>query len=473
MSGNNERPNILLITTDQQHWRLMSCEGDEYVRTPNLDRLAADGVLFENAYCTNPVCVPSRFSFMSGRMPHVFGGLEDNRKIDVSQLPRISDYVDTPPLGRLFMNAGYNTALGGKLHVGAHYKFSPEDQEEFGFSYLTDDFRTELAERSAEFLLATPAEPFFLWTSFDNPHDICFYLYNPAHDKQNPQVSPRPPLPDNFAPTESEIDWIRAFRDGTLGTEEQIELGLNRSFGRIAQSWSEEEWRSYRANYRYYMEQVDSQIGTVLDALSKAGLEDNTVVVFTSDHGEHDGAHGLTMKRSFYEESVHVPLIVRDPRIHRRGVRETPLVSNGVDLMPTLCDIAGIELPSGSRPSTGSSPRPDNNGRSLYPIVAGESIDTWRDFVVSETVGGRMLLKDGLKYIVHHFGKSEEMLFDLANDPGEMHNLAVLGAYADRMIELRRLLGEWTKDNGDVRGASYIAALANNRDDSGGMATGL
>ena len=122
-----------------------------------------------------------------------------------------------------------------------------------------------------------------------------------------------PPLPANFAPTRDEPRWIAAFRDGTLGDESSLELGLNRRFGRSSQAWTDAEWRLYRGAYRSFMGDVDRQIGIVLDALRDSGLERDTVVIFTSDHGDHDGEHRLTMKRSFYEAAVHVPLLVRWP----------------------------------------------------------------------------------------------------------------------------------------------------------------
>lgn len=449
-----KRPNILLITTDQQRHGLLGCEGDRFVRTPSLDRLAAQGVTFANAYCTNPVCVPSRFSFVTGRMPHVFGGLEDNLKGDVTALPRIADYVEAPPLGRVLRQAGYRTLLGGKLHVGPRYRFTPQDQQEFGFDFLSDDLGDGLADRCVDFLSSVPTEPFFLWASFDNPHDICLFNRNIELGRANPGVSPLPELPDNHGPTRDEIEWIAGFRDGTLGTEEEIELGLNRTFGQAATRWSQAEWRAYRATYRFHMERVDAQIGRVLGALDAAGLAGDTVVVFTSDHGDGDGAHGLTMKRSFYEESVHVPLIIRDPHDGRsgdgagaRGERVERLVSNGVDLVPTLCDYAGTEVPAGAE------------GRSLRPLVAGAAVDAWRSFVVVETVGGRMLRDERYKYLVHHFRGSQEMLFDLESDPGEMENLAGRGDQRERVAAMRGKLAEWTERNGDECGARYIAAL--------------
>ncbi|MDE0229097.1 MAG: sulfatase-like hydrolase/transferase, partial [Spirochaetaceae bacterium] len=296
-SGSDEtsaRPNILLITTDQQHHRLAGYAGDRYVRTPALDRLAREGTRFELTYAANPVCVPSRYSLLTGHFPHRFGGLETNQQSNGTPLPVIADWVSTPPMGHCLRTAGYDTMYGGKLHVEGVPAFTPEVEGRYGFRCLTGDSREELALRSRDFLLqrgsepARSSQPFFLWASFINPHDICNVLPRGA---DRPAFEPValddcPPLPENLAPTRAEPRWISGFRDGTLADEATLELGLNRRFGRSARSWSERQWRLYRGFYRYWMADVDRQIGIVLDALRQSGLERDTVVIFTSDHGD-------------------------------------------------------------------------------------------------------------------------------------------------------------------------------------------
>ena len=240
------QPNILLITTDQQHHRLAGYAGDRYVRTPALDRLAREGTRFELTYAANPVCVPSRYSLLTGHLPHRFGGLETNQQSNGKPLPAITDWVSTPPMGHCLHAAGYDTVSGGKLHVEGMPTFTPEAEQRFGFHCLTGDSREELALRSRDFLLARGREPararrpFFLWASFINPHDICRVL---PRDADRPSFAPTtleecPPLPENFAPTRADPRWISRFRDGTLGDESTAELGLNRRFGRSARSWS-------------------------------------------------------------------------------------------------------------------------------------------------------------------------------------------------------------------------------------------
>lgn len=439
---NSIKPNILLITTDQQHARLMSCAGDASVKTPNLDKLAGLGVRFTKAYSPNPVCVPCRYSWFTGYMPHVFNGMETNCKRDPSGLPKINESIDSPTLGAIFKDAGYNVALGGKHHAGPEYDYQKYMEKEFVFEYVTNHRDTEpLADCCIDYLQRKHDKPFLLWVSFDNPHDICKFLRKDIPDDID--VSTLPELPDNHQPTKNEIDWIARFRNGTLGDEESIELGLNRRFSVESRGWDELTWRYYRKLYRDYMEDSDRQIGRVLDALESEGLSESTIVIFTSDHGDHDAAHQLTMKRSFYEESVNVPFIIKDPRSKNAGVlNDECLICTGLDLIPTMCDYAGIIPPK------------ELKGESIKSIVDGESRK--RDFVVSETVSGRMLRTSQYKYMIYNNGSSEEMLFDLDADPLEQNNISKDEKRKEILLSHREKLRIWTHEYGDERGLFYL-----------------
>ncbi len=456
-SGKGKRPNILLITTDQQHARLMSCAGDSYVNTPNLDKLAASGIRFENAYCANPVCVPSRYSMLSGYMPHVFDDLETNRK-KTKEKPLINDYINTPTLGTIFKEAGYETIYGGKLHVEGHQFYTPEREASFGFRSLIKDDRKKLVREAAVELRQRRDKPFLMWVSLINPHDICYFPYQDKEsaqgyalklhekylDKLHRQFpdTPLPPLPENFELSGDEIEWVDAHQKGKVGNS-----GLNRTYGSSACKWSDEFWQEYRWAYRRYMEIVDEEIGTLLQGLKDAGLEENTIIVFTSDHGDHDGAHKLTMKRSFYEESANIPLIVSWPGHCVPGaVDSSTLVNNGPDLIPTLCDLAGIEPPK------------ELNGVSFRPAAEGRPVP--RDFIVGQTNTGRMLRTAQYKYNVYHVkGRSEEQLFDMQSDRAEMQNLARKAEFADVLKDHREKLQAWVVENNDAKGQGYLAAL--------------
>jgi arylsulfatase A-like enzyme len=379
-------------------------------------------------------------------MPHVFNGTEANYKGNPNAVPLIRDWIDTPTLGNIFREAGYETAHAGKLHVEGSYPYRPEHEGTFGFRFLHDDIREKSAYASAEFLRTIGDRPFFLWASFDQPHDICGFLR-----KEPPELSDSelPPLPDNHSPAENESSWTSRFRDGTLGKEEAFELGLNRKFGLKSVNWDEQKWREYRGVYRRFMDEADRYIGIILDALEQEGPADNTVVVFTCDHGDHDGAHQLTMKRHFFEEAAHVPFIIKDPRTDRTGIADAGhLISNGLDLYPTLCDYAGIPVPD------------KLPGSSVKPLADGDSPEDWQDAVCSQTIGGRMIRTGDYKYSVFNFeGTSGEELYNLSEDPGETVNIAGNPDQRDVVEKMRNALAVWTESQKDSKGMRYLEEI--------------
>ena len=441
-------PNILLITTDQQHHLLSSHAGDRYVRTPHLDRLAGEGMRFDTCYCANPVCAPSRYALLTGHLPHVFNGLESNRPPDGIPRPRIADHVDTPTLGALLNRAGYETVCGGKFHIEGEKSFTEDVAQRFGFRSLSSDWRDDLATACAGYLSEPQTQdPFFLWASLINPHDICGVLDEDGRPQLPVDGRPLPPLPANFEAADGEPAWIGQFRDGTLGDESTTNLGLNRRFGQVAITWSDRDWRVYRAAYRHYMEEADRQIGAILAALDASPAAADTVVIFTSDHGDHDGEHRLTMKRSLYDAAVRVPLIVRWPGVVSPGSVNDSLINNGTDLLPTLGELTGQEIDG-------------YPGESLVPALSSTPPRSGRSVIVSETVGGRMVRSSRYKYCVYHCeGRSEEMLTDMRDDPGEAHNLASDPALVDELRSHRDALAEEVRDSVDNDGKRYLAAL--------------
>ncbi len=450
-----ERPNLLVIITDQQHAGMLSCAGNRYLHTPALDGLAARGVRFELAYPSNPVCVPSRMSMVTGWLPSHFG-MRSNAEVRNPAPPEAISRA----LGWCIRRAGYQTVYGGKTHW-----MRGMTPQSIGFELLTRDQRDELAEACVRFLKQPHDKPFLLVASFINPHDICYMAIDdyarsrserPLYPQQTvprqrlaealkrPEgVSERefferlcPPLPDNFEIPELEPEAITTHY-----------LGI-RSFRRYAREhWDERMWRLHRWAYCRLTERVDAQIGRVLAALREAGLEKNTVVVFTSDHGDLDAAHRLEHKSILYEEAARVPLILAGPGIGPAGrVDRTHLVSVGLTLLPTLCDFAGVEPPPGLP------------GRSLRPLAEGRAVSDWPDQVVVESRAGRMLRTGRFKYVVYQDGRHREQLIDLENDPGEMHNLAENPRYRDVLNEHRRRLRRWVEQVGDRIGEEYVPA---------------
>ncbi len=414
---------------------MMSCAGNPYIRTPAMDSLAASGIRFERAYCTNPVCVPSRFSLMTGRMPSEIG-LRSN---DTAHLGDIPDHIKREGLGWLFRRAGYEAAYGGKVHL-------PNlSVQELGFDYLTSDERDGLAETCAEYIRRGHEKPFLLFASFINPHDICYMAIRdfPATEAEARLVKSGwveletldealripggvsreeffdrycPPLPPNHEPQQDEPEAIRM-------------LLAQRPFRQLARErYTAERWRMHRWAYGRLTEMVDAQISRIREAVREAGRERETVIIFTSDHGDMDAAHRMEHKTAFYEEACRVPLIVSWPGVTPAGaVDDVHLISNGLDLFPTLCDYAGIAPPE------------DLQGMSFRPLAEGRTPRSWRTYLPVESEIGRMVITGRYKYMLYDRGENREQLIDLRRDPGEMRNAARDPGYRDVLDEHRAL----------------------------------
>jgi len=449
-----DRPNVLLIITDQQHAGMMSCTGNPYLKTPALDRLAETGVRFERAYPSNPVCLPSRFSMMTGHMPSELGIRENAGIPKGGQVPGA---ILRQAMGHVFRRAGYETLYGGKTHWPRGMKI-----DTIGFAPLTPDRRGGLADACVAFFRQKHEKPWLLVASFINPHDIC-YMAIDAYAKASggPTFAPKntteraclaealrrpagvaekdfveqccPPLPANheIPPLEPEcvtkLVTMRPFR------------------AYVRKHWSAEDWRRHRWAYCRLTERVDGHVGRVLDALRDAGLEDDTLVVFVADHGDMDSAHRMEHKTVLYEEACRVPFLVRWPGRTKAGrVDRTHLVSTGLDLLPTLCDFAGIEPPAGLR------------GRSARPLAEGRTPQDWRDHVIVESQIGRMVRTDRYKYNLYEDGARREQLIDLVADAGEMDNLAERPECQEVLNDHRRRLGHWVDETGDLVAKPYL-----------------
>lgn len=461
-SLNDDRPNVLFIMTDQQSATMMSCTGNSELKTPNLDRLATSGVRFERCYATNPVCVPSRFSLQTGCMPSAIGMTKNQSSLDVP------DAMADSSLGPIMRRAGYDCAYGGKVHVP---KKLQQAMFRDGYRNLTGDARDALSEEAARYVAGPHEKPFFLFASFINPHDICYMAIN-----DHARVNGKPPMGNlDSRICESFLDEARSSDDLHAFVEEHCpELPDNfeiptgepecvtrhytdeRPFRRyVRDHWTDDMWRLHRWLYCRLTERVDEQIGRVLDALYKTRRNDDTLIIFTSDHGDHDSAHRLEHKSLPYEESARVPMLMAHRgRIAPDRVDDTYFVSNGLDLLPTLCDYAGCERPTGL------------SGASLRPIAEDRLPKDWRDFVAVESQNARMIRTDRFKYCVYDCGENRESLVDLVDDPGEMQNLADRPEYRDVLESHRRRLAAWTKTVKDDIGAAYLIAPVGHGSDS-------
>lgn len=422
------QPNILLVMTDQQSSHMLGAAGTDHVNTPNLDGLADDGVRFERAYVTFPLCVPSRSSMMTGRVPHELGVLSNAPAQEPEELQ------GPHSLPHLLRGAGYRCGHAGKWHAT---RASAEHAD--GFEWLRDFGDEGLVEGVSEFLAGQTNEnrPFFLVASFDDPHTICEVARNqPSYygDLPAPDLAAAPSLPANFGSRPYEPEALRAEQragEAMYGTA----------------SYTPDDWRLYRQSYARLVERVDARIGALLTELERTGLAGDTLVIFTSDHGDGDAAHAWNQKTALFEETIRVPLIVRWPGRVPADFTTPELVSVGLDLLPTVCAAAGIDVPEHLM------------GRSLLDMLpGGAQADNPRQHVVVETgfgsgprptTSGRAVIGERHKYVVYSWGHHREQLFDLVTDPGEVTNLAVESRYFDLMEQHRSTLLQWCLDTDD------------------------
>jgi arylsulfatase A-like enzyme len=428
-------PNILWLLTDQQSASAMGCAGNPDLRTPAMDRLASQGVRFDSAYCTQPLCTPARASLFTGLMPRECGCPRNGQAIREELRPR--------ELGRLLADAGYDCYYGGKWHVP---QLAMPEENDHGFHVICGFSDARLADSAIGCLARIAAQPeaqrrpFFLVASFDNPHNICEWARTMplpwGSIGEAPPPAECPNLPANFMPSPFEPEIIRVEQAANWGVYPYRER-------------SPEDWRQLRWAYFRLVEKVDAEVGRILEALDARGLAENTLVVFTSDHGDGHGAHQWNQKSALFEEIVRAPLIVRGPGVQRGVVDRSHLVSAGLDLLPTLCDYAGIAQPERL------------TGRSFRPLLEPgiPLAKPWRSALFLETIfdgvrgfeaQGRAVRTARHKYSLYDRGRYREQLVDLSADPGELVNLAVERRYADVLTEHRRLLTGHLRSTGDT-----------------------
>lgn len=453
---NKTKPNILVIITDQQQAAMMSCAGNKYVKTPNLDKLASQGICFERAYAANPVSIPSRFSLMTGRYPSEIN-MEDNEH----QKNSVPKEMLESALGSVFTKAGYETAYAGKMHLsGSDFDNGLENPLAYGFQkYLTPndpEGREKTVAACINYIKTSKEKPFLLYTSLINPHDICYMPlmdWSAAEKKKNPYANSKvnqfiqeilkqpdgmskqdfidkfcPPLPDNFEIPLHELPSYTTIK-------------ANNYIGWSRKNYTESDWRIYRYLYARLTEYVDAQIGEILNGLKEAGLEDNTLVVFTSDHGDQNAAHKTGLKGFLYEESINIPFILKWKNvIPENQIDNSHLISNGLDLLPTLCDFAGIQS------------NQNFSGLSVRPLALSSKMNKWRSHLLVENNSARLIIFDKTwKYSVDILKMDQdnsenkekhEMLFNLSTDKGEKNNLVLKEKYNHKLERGRKILSK-------------------------------
>jgi arylsulfatase A-like enzyme len=445
-------PNIVFIMTDDQRQDALSAYGNTILRTPNIDRIAAGGVRFTEAFVTNSLCAPSRASYLTGLYSHRHGVLSNGGGPQFYNQPGLRDEEITFP--ELLKAAGYHTGVIGKWHLrsaptgfdssvvfgrtrGGYYDPEMEvNGVRVKFRGHADDV---VGDQALTFLRERPADkPFCLLYHFTSPHRAWMPAERFARAFEDIDV----PVPRTFEDRLVGKDAVRRaemaiadmpdFRsrgvDPSLPFEERKRLNLQHLV----------------KNYYRVLLSVDENVGKFLDALDSAGLAENTIIVYTSDNGFFLGEFGLFDKRLMYEPSIKVPLLVRYPARVAPRVDRSHMILN-VDAAPTLLELTGVPVPKAMQ------------GRSFAPLLLGESVPWREDFLCEffEYPAEHCARKHrGLRTkrwkLIHLYEQPEQWeLYDLESDPDETRNLAGQRRYAsvqrelrDRMVQLRRELGD-------------------------------
>ena len=405
-------PNLLFLNVDQLSHFAVPQFGCKPVQTPNLARLARRGTSFQLSHCADPLCSPSRACWFTGRAPSEHGVLFNDCGFRMT--PEI------PDLGAWLRKADYETFYVGKWHVPGR-----EVSDSFHVFHeacpVGDHSDAAVARTCATFLgKRSSSTPFFLTAGLMNPHDICGWVgmnAKPLAEFPYPEIEEQlPPLPPNFHYDPREPEFLTS--------------RVRRTQAHWTAGWSDAIWRYYAWSYYRQVEMVDASIGRILDALENSPHAGNTLLVFTSDHGDAVGCHALAAKLNLYERALRVPLIVSWPGEVAENRVDSAHLTSGFDLTPTFCDYAG------------TAPPPEQRGVSLRPVIEGRKV-SWRDHVVSHNyVCGRMVRTAQYKYIAYQGNKTEQ-LFDLNRDPWEMKNLAPDTAAAGPLADHRRMLADW------------------------------
>lgn len=429
------KPNFVVIFSDDHTYRAMGYNNPA-VKTPHMDRLAAEGIRLERAFSASPICIASRASIYTGTYPQRHGSVGLSSAAFTQNVVVEKRLVTLPAA---LAQAGYHTALYGKSHLG--------EPTTFGFSEgreIKDANDEETFAEADKFVQreAGLSRPFLLWLTPRNPHVPLSApqrfkdLYRDTVITLDPNWRESPHMESFF--NQAAAGQI-VFRDGPLPIYPHAPAGQTSGPPRTAANMKE-VIKAYYADVSC----LDEQIGRLVEQLKAAGLYENTIVVYLSDNGYHLGNHGLGNKITMHEESVRVPMFIHSPLLPVKRARSDALVSS-LDVYPTLLDFAGVASP------------PQLMGKSLRPILASPSA-TVRDYVVSECVGPperrvgtghRMVRTDRFKFILS--SSDEQAFFDLRTDPFELRNLIGDPALTGEIDRHRGMLREWTALVGETR----------------------
>ncbi|OGV39741.1 MAG: sulfatase [Lentisphaerae bacterium GWF2_45_14] len=441
-SGNNSRPNIIFILTDDQGYWSLGSYGNKEAKTPNLDRLAERGLRFENFFCVSPVCSPARASLLTGRIPSrhgihdwLCGGDVKYEFLEPQGKGTVTEYLEGQPGYTDYLAAaGYNCGLSGKWHMGNTHKaqkffsfwevhskgggdYYNAPMMKNGELYYDKRYLTDLiTDNALSFLQEQKGKdnPFYLGVHYTAPHspwernqhpaELYDFFYNNCDFES---------VPDGIIPAE----WIK---------ERRIPVE------------SPETRRKYLSGYFAAVAAMDMNVGRIFDWLEKNQLSESTLICFSSDNGMNMGHHGIygkgnaTYPLNMYEESVKVPFIMSLPgRIPEGGI-SNELLSH-YDFMPTILDYMGIEMPEDTKLP----------GKSFVPLLNGLALDEKRPVVIFDEYGPVRMLRDSKFKYIHRYQDGPCELYDLETDPGETTNLCNNPAFSEKVSAMRESLFAW------------------------------
>lgn len=455
------QPNIIFIMTDDHSYQTLSAYDDRFIQTPNLDRIAQEGILFTNSFVSNSICAPSRAVMLTGKHSHLNGQIDNFTRFDSTQA--------TFP--KYLQKAGYQTALIGKWHL----KSQPTGFDHWevligqGNYYNTDFIENGSRKRSEGYVTDVITDKGIQWLE-QRDKDKPFSLL--LHHKATHRIwMPDTTLLNEFAGMEFEVpgnyfdnyEGRVAAAAHVMGIDHDMDLvydlkmleeegtvpsqyrnAYKNMYGRMNEAqkaaWDKYydpiikafkadglsgkdlalwKYQRYMQDYLKCVRSVDNNVGRLLDYLDKNGLAENTLVVYTSDQGFYMGEHGWFDKRFMYEQSLRTPLLMRFPKgIKNPGKKENALVQN-IDYAPTFLDLAGLEIPA------------DMQGQSLKPLLQDEKVD-WRtaiyyhylEFPNEHGVKKHYGIRTDRYKLIHFYEDIDVWeLYDLQNDPEEMHNI--------------------------------------------------
>jgi len=482
------RPNILYIMTDQQPVSCVAAYGNKIIKTPNLDSLARSGCTFHSAYIAAFPCSPSRACQLSGRYAHNHGVVTNDVLFDEK----------VPTLGNICRAAGYDTAHFGKWHLGGHIYRDPKEKDplaryggkwhyqrvpnnkDFQFEKVVGGFgedkpqhgfdtwvggwvhyRNYLRQVGLDNLLKgrwrigghnnypSGSEGTHIYSMIPEEHNMAPFLSGHAEkyirdraktekpwcvvlSYYGPHLPVSPPKPWDTMYSLDQVTLPANHNDKLEGKPKSQQQG-ERTYK--LGTWNKNQYKDYVRRYWGYCSFIDQQIGKVFDALRETGQWDNTIVLFTADHGDMVAAHGMIFKLGHcgYEELFRVPTMIYIPSVTKPGSQTKALVSN-IDFLPTLLEAINIPAPGGVE------------GKSLLPLIKGKT-KKHRDMIFSVDANRSLICRDKrYKFVLNWNKRDLDELYDLLADPGELNNLAYKSEYASIKSRMLELILDWLRE---------------------------